>query len=88
MEARVQVQVLLFAAHREVLGESRVHLSVPAGADLEALFGALVTRVPRMAELRSFTTFAVNREMVDASTVLHDGDEVALLQPVSGGNGD
>jgi molybdopterin converting factor small subunit len=88
MEAAVRVQVLLFAAHREVFGESRVHLSVPAGTDLEALFGELVTRVPRMADLRSFTTFALNREMVDVSTILHDGDEVALLQPVSGGNDD
>jgi len=88
MQTPVRVQVLLFAAHREVYGESRVHLSLPAGADLEALFGELVTRVPRMADLRSFTTFALNREMVDASAVVHDGDEVALLQPVSGGNHD
>jgi sulfur-carrier protein len=88
MNTPVQVQVLLFAAHREVFGKSRVHLSLPAGTDLEELFGELVTRVPRMADLRSFTTFALNREMVDASTVLRDGDEVALLQPVSGGNFD
>jgi molybdopterin converting factor small subunit len=28
---------------------------------------------------------AVNQEYVDAGWVLHDGDEVALLPPVSGG---
>jgi molybdopterin converting factor small subunit len=88
METTVHVQVVLFASHREVFGESRVQFSVAPGTDLEALYTELVTRVPRMADLRSFTTFALNREVVGPSIVLHDGDEVALLQPVSGGCGD
>jgi molybdopterin converting factor small subunit len=88
MEPTVHVRVLLFASHREVFGESRFQLSVPSGTDIEALFGELVTLVPRMADLRSFTTFAVNREVVAPSTILRDGDELALLQPVSGGCGD
>ena len=82
------ITVLLFAAHRELFGASRLTLAVPAGANLEALYAEIVSRVPRMAELRPSTTFAVNREVVQASTVLKDGDEVALLQPVSGGCGD
>ena len=88
MEPTVHVHVLLFASHREAFGESRVQLSVPSGTDVNALYRELVSRVPRMADLRPFTTFAVNREVVAPSTVLRDGDELALLQPVSGGYGD
>lgn len=84
----MHVQVVLFASHREIFGESRVQVSLPLGMDLEALYEELVRRVPRMAPLRPFTTFALNREVVGASTVLRDGDEVALLQPVSGGSND
>jgi molybdopterin converting factor small subunit len=88
MEATVHVQVLLFASHREAFGKSRVQVSVPWGTNIESLYRELVTRVPRMADLRPFTTFAVNREVVASSTILRDGDELALLQPVSGGCND
>jgi molybdopterin converting factor small subunit len=81
----MQVRVLLFAAHREAMGGGRLVCDVPNGASLEMLYDELERREPRMADLRPFTTFAVNREVVGASTTLSDGDEVALLQPVSGG---
>jgi molybdopterin converting factor subunit 1 len=88
MEVNICVQVMLFASHREVFGEPRVKLSVPEGTSVEAVYEELALLQPRMLELRPFTTFAVNREVVDSSTVVHDGDEVALLQPVSGGGRD
>jgi len=88
MERSVSVQVMLFASHREVFGESRLELLVPEGTSVEALYAELARERPRMRELRPFTTFAVNREVVDSSTIVHDGDEVALLQPVSGGGDD
>ena len=84
----MRIEVLMFAAHREISGTGRLTLAVPAGTDLERLYEDIASQVPRMADLRPFTTFAVNREVVPASTVLEDGDEVALLQPVSGGCGD
>lgn len=85
MERTICVQVMLFASHREVFGESRLQLSVAEGTTVEGLYGELVERNARFGELRPFTTFAVNREVVAPTTVIHEGDEVALLQPVSGG---
>lgn len=85
MESIVRVQVILFASHREVFGLPRTTVALAPNCDLEGLYRELVARVPRMEELRAFTTFAVNREVVNPTTVLEDGDEVALLQPVSGG---
>jgi molybdopterin converting factor small subunit len=83
--AVVTADVLLFAAHREVMGERRLQLELPVGATLDDVYGALVRKQPKMAELRRYTSFAVNREMVDAGTAVCNGDEIALLQPVSGG---
>ena len=68
MNDQVSVVVVLFASHRELLGKSRISLSVPEGSSVEALYDELAQREPRLQELRPFTTFAVNREVVDPST--------------------
>lgn len=81
----IQVHVLLFAAHREVLGCNRLDLDLAEGATVEDVFRNLSDMSPAFAELRAFTSFAVNREIVPPETPLQPGDEVALLQPVSGG---
>jgi molybdopterin converting factor small subunit len=84
----MRVEVLLFASHREMLGTGHMALDIPEEATIEDLFNELQSREASLGSLRPYTTFAVNRQMVDASTRLSPGDEVALLQPVSGGSGD
>ena len=71
----------LFAALRERVGASELVLELPDGAlvgdALDRLAG--VTRgVPAV--------LAVNREYADRAASLHEGDEVALIPPVSGGS--
>ncbi len=80
-----RVCVLLFAAYRELLGASRLELSVPYGATLQDVYRALEVREPRLAQLRDSTTFALNREVAPPGSAVREGDEIALLQPVSGG---
>jgi len=80
-----RVCVLLFAAYRELLGVSRLELSVPRGATLQDVYRALEVREPRLAQLRDSTTFALNREVSPPGSAVREGDEIALLQPVSGG---
>lgn len=81
----IAIHVLLFAAHRETLGTNRIDVSVPESSTVEQVFQLLCVREPRLAALRPWTSFAVNREVADPTTRLHAGDELALLQPVSGG---
>lgn len=83
----MQVTVRLFAGHRERVGASRLELELPDDASVSDAFAALARRYPALNEMDSFTTFARNREVVPRETALTDGDEVALLQPVSGGRG-
>jgi len=80
-----RVCVLLFAAYRELLGTSRLELTMPRGATLQDVYRALVVREPRLSQLRGSTTFALNREVVPPGSTVREGDEIALLQPVSGG---
>jgi molybdopterin converting factor small subunit len=81
----MRVTVRLFASHRERTGQSVMILDLPDDACVEDVFTTLAGQYPGFEELRSWTTFACNRRMVSADEPLADGDEVALLQPVSGG---
>lgn len=62
-------------------------LNLPDGASVRDAFSTLTERYPALAEMEPFTTFARNRRVVDRGERLADGDELALLQPVSGGAG-
>ena len=72
------ITVLAFARYRDLLGFGRMELA------LAPTLGALLED-PRFAELPKNALLAVNQEFADRSTALKDGDEIALLPPVSGG---
>jgi MoaE-MoaD fusion protein len=83
----VRIEVLYFAVLRERAGCAREALELPDGADVRAARAAVAERHPEIAALLSRVQTAVNRTQAGDATVLHDGDEVALLPPVAGGSG-
>lgn len=81
----VTVRVLLFSVLRERLGTSSLAVSLLAGQTTDDLIEELSAR---HAEIRSYSEImrlAVNESYVDGCVELNDGDEVALITPVSGG---
>ena len=83
----VNVRVRLFAIQRELAGTREVALALPDGADVEAAWTALVARHPVLAPGRASLRFARNGDYAEPTTPLRDGDEVAMIPPVSGGAG-
>jgi molybdopterin converting factor subunit 1 len=81
------VTVLFFAHYQDVAGAHERSVSLEDGATVTDLAGALSERHPRLEGLLSYARVAVNADHADAATVLHDGDEVALMPPMSGGGG-
>ena len=81
----IRVRVRLFAIQRELVGAREVALELAPGATIEAAWAALVERHPVLAPGRPAVRFARNREYADAETALADGDELAVIPPVSGG---
>jgi molybdopterin synthase catalytic subunit len=80
---RITVHVRLFASYREAAGTNRLDTSLPATATVADLLDELTPRIPALTATRGM--IAVNQEYVTANTELRDGDEVALIPPVSGG---
>jgi len=77
------IRVRLFAALREEAGASVVEAD---GATAGEIADALALRYGgRFAKIASVGQVVVNGERATRDTVLAEGDELALLPPVSGG---
>jgi molybdopterin synthase catalytic subunit len=81
----VRVRVRLFAIQRELAGAREVSLELADGATIEDAWRALVALHPSLAPGRTSVRFALNTEYADPTAVLGDGDELAIIPPVSGG---
>lgn len=79
------IRVRLFAIQRELAGTREVGLDLPAGSTVDAVWDALVERHPVLAPGRASVRFARNGEYADRESLVSDGDEVAVIPPVSGG---
>jgi molybdopterin synthase catalytic subunit len=82
----MQVRVLYFGVLKEVLSSNGGDVELPEGTTVAQLIEKL--RKGASHPVWSALAVAVNREYAAASAVLHEGDEVALLPPVSGGTED
>jgi MoaE-MoaD fusion protein len=81
----MRLRVRLFAIQRELAGTREVTLELPDGVTIEAAWAALVERFPVLAPGRPSVRFARNGVYADPDTALSDGDELACIPPVSGG---
>ncbi len=77
--------VLLFAQLAEDLGKNQLTLDVADGATLADALAALADEHEAIAAMRGTLAMAVNEQYCAPTTVLQDGDTVALIPPVSGG---
>jgi molybdopterin synthase catalytic subunit len=83
----MQITVRLFAGLRERAGVDALELAdLPEPMDVAGLKRALEERRPELGPL-GFVRGVVGTAYVPDGTALADGDEVALLPPVSGGSG-
>ena len=81
----MRVRLRYFAMIREVLGRADEWREVPLGTTVDQLFDQLSAAEPRLAPLKATTLLMVNQEYVPGDHPLGDGDEIALIPPVSGG---
>lgn len=77
----MRIAVKLFAVLRERAGARLLELELPDGARVDDVWPAL-----ELGEEPPGLLLAVNRSYVARDALLHDGDEVALIPPVSGGS--
>ncbi len=82
----MQVHVKLFATYRELIGSRQLTWSARDGLTLRELVDEVLTKYPLLSGHRDTMLLAVNQAFAVPEKVLHEGDEVAIMPPVSGGS--
>ena len=82
----MEIRVLFFGPLKDVCGRSEDRLHAPDGADAGFVFDHYKTLYPKLGDMASSIVIARNQEFTTRSQPLADGDEIALLPPVSGGS--
>ena len=75
----------VFASFREAVGSGALSWDAPEGASVADVVAALRDRYPGLGPAAEKALLAVNQEYVGGDVRLKDGDELALIPPVSGG---
>ncbi len=84
-EQYMVVHVKLFAVLRDRAGTSAFMLDLRGGATCADALSAIGERFPSLAPMLPRVACAVNQEYVATGGILREGDELALIPPVSGG---
>ncbi|GAB1603011.1 hypothetical protein Ahia01_000581400 [Argonauta hians] len=87
-EDLVKVNILFFAKSRELVGETRSEVSIPSTAiTSDKLISFLLQTFPRLQPLKGSMVLALNEEYIslEDSFCLSNGDDIAVIPPLSGG---
>ncbi len=82
------VTIRLFGMTKSLAGnQSALSLALPGGGRVKDLVSLLDGRYPQIGELihKKKVLVSVNQDIAHEDTVIHEGDEVALLPPFAGG---
>ena len=80
----MKVRILLFGIARDIVGDTHLELEQPEPLDVKSFKQILKDKYPKMSHL-SYFKVAINQEFAEDHHLLNEGDEVALIPPVSGG---
>lgn len=81
----MRVTVLFFAAMRERAAVDRLEINLQDHATIADLQHLVVERFPQLKNYVEAASYARNAEYAKSSQTLKDGDEIAIIPPISGG---
>jgi MoaE-MoaD fusion protein len=81
----MRVRVIYFGMLKDAVGRQTEDVELPSGALLGDLLADRTAHTPVLDNFRTVLAFAINQEYAQLNDSLKDGDEVAMLPPVSGG---
>jgi len=84
-ETTITVQLLFFGAARDAVGAAEICLQIPAPATAASARRHILAVYPELQRFGKSLLFAVNQIYAEPGLEIHQGDELALFPPVSGG---
>ena len=83
--AVIRIRVLFFASLADLTGTRQMHIVMPSGSKVADAITYFERDTPGFAAYSAHVSFAVNEAFVTQDVMLADGDELAMIPPVSGG---
>jgi molybdopterin synthase catalytic subunit len=83
----IAVKVLFFGAARDAVGHGEIEFALTGTPTASGAFAQLLEEYPDLRRFGRSLLFAVNQEYAAADREVHEGDELAVFPPVSGGTG-
>jgi molybdopterin converting factor subunit 1 len=82
----MHITVKLFALIREKAGTDTVRLEIPEGSSVTQALAVLQDQYPVLQPYLTRVRLSLRMNFVDPKAILCEGDELAIIPPVSGGN--
>ncbi|MBI3006271.1 MAG: MoaD/ThiS family protein [Ignavibacteriales bacterium] len=81
----MRIKLKLFSIAKDLGGFDEQVVEVPPDSVAEDVLHSLIQKNTKFIDWKKSLRYAVNLEYVSDDFPLHDGDEVAVIPPVSGG---
>ncbi len=85
MSTIIRITVLYFANVKDITGVKKETMNLTPDTSIKKLLTNISSKYPAIKSILDVVKISVNYKMMEMNTILNDGDEVALLPPVSGG---
>ena len=80
----MNITIKLFGQHKEELNKSELNIVMESKSNISDLIKILIKNEPKFSKFNSYAV-AVNLNYENFEYILKNGDEVAIIPPVSGG---
>jgi molybdopterin synthase sulfur carrier subunit len=80
----MKCKIKAFGISKDIIGSKLLELDLPEGSTVTDLKNELFEKYVAFAELKSLY-IALNNDYADEKMILKEGDEIAIIPPVSGG---
>jgi len=81
----MKVKCLFFAGAKDIVGKSSIEFEVNESTTTTEFEKIVLAKHPSLEKILTTSLLAVNQEYVDTPVVLKEGDEIAVIPPISGG---
>jgi molybdopterin converting factor subunit 1 len=85
MTPTVRISILYFATVKDATGIRMESIDLSNDTSIREMLTKISIIYPKLKNILNNIQISVNYKIVDLNTVLKEGDEVALLPPISGG---
>jgi MoaD family protein len=81
------VMIKFFAVMKKLVGRESMEIKIDTPTTLKDILNQVEKDIPKIRQIikEGRSLISINQEMADENTIVHSGDEIAILPPFAGG---